>query len=81
VKAKGKDWFQHSESFTGNLDLAFKLWDAVSISVSSAFDRAMANYENRCMQARRMRAGSSRKLSSGMTQTNGCLKDDDMDNF
>ena len=30
VKAKGKEWFQHSESFTGNLDLAFKLWDAVS---------------------------------------------------
>lgn len=30
AKAKGKDWFQHSESFTGNLDLAFKLWDAVS---------------------------------------------------
>lgn len=30
VKSKGKDWFQHSESFTGNLDLAFKLWDAVS---------------------------------------------------
>ncbi|PLB38128.1 temperature dependent protein affecting M2 dsRNA replication-domain-containing protein [Aspergillus candidus] len=29
VKSKGKDWFQHSESFTGNLDLAFKLWDAV----------------------------------------------------
>lgn len=31
VKAKGKEWFQHSESFTGNLDLAFKLWDAVSL--------------------------------------------------
>ncbi|OQE27803.1 hypothetical protein PENSTE_c004G02699 [Penicillium steckii] len=29
VKSKGKDWFQHSESFTNNLDLAFKLWDAV----------------------------------------------------
>ncbi|KAJ5312514.1 hypothetical protein N7508_003344 [Penicillium antarcticum] len=29
VKAKGKEWFQHSESFTGNLNLAFKLWDAV----------------------------------------------------
>ncbi|KAF7590900.1 hypothetical protein BBP40_002262 [Aspergillus hancockii] len=29
VKSKGKDWFQHSDSFTGNLDLAFKLWDAV----------------------------------------------------
>jgi hypothetical protein len=30
VKSKGKEWFQHSDSFTGNLDLAFKLWDAVS---------------------------------------------------
>ncbi|KAJ5098491.1 hypothetical protein N7532_005492 [Penicillium argentinense] len=29
VKAKGKEWFQHSESFNGNLDLAFKLWDAI----------------------------------------------------
>ncbi|KAJ5488996.1 hypothetical protein N7539_003886 [Penicillium diatomitis] len=29
VKSKGKEWFQHSESFTGNLDLAFRLWDAV----------------------------------------------------
>ncbi|RDW62993.1 MKT1 family protein [Aspergillus mulundensis] len=29
VKAKGKEWFQHSDSFTGNLDRAFKLWDAV----------------------------------------------------
>lgn len=29
VKSKGKEWFQHSESFTGNLDLAFKLWDAL----------------------------------------------------
>ncbi|KAJ5107072.1 XPG N-terminal [Penicillium angulare] len=29
VKSKGKEWFQHSESFTGNLDHAFKLWDAV----------------------------------------------------
>lgn len=32
VKAKGKEWFQHSESFIGNLDLAFKLWDAVRIA-------------------------------------------------
>lgn len=29
VKAKGKDWFQHCENFIGNLDIAFKLWDAV----------------------------------------------------
>lgn len=30
VKAKGKEWFQHSDSFTGNLDAAFKLFSAVS---------------------------------------------------
>ncbi|CAG8133117.1 unnamed protein product [Penicillium salamii] len=36
VKAKGKDWFQHSESFTGNLDLAFKLWDAVYAGTQNA---------------------------------------------
>lgn len=29
VKAKGKEWFQHSESFAGSLDIAFRLWDAV----------------------------------------------------
>lgn len=29
VKSKGKEWFQHSDSFSGNLDLAFTLWDAV----------------------------------------------------
>ncbi|KAK4870601.1 hypothetical protein LT330_004949 [Penicillium expansum] len=35
VKAKGKEWFQHSESFVGNLDLAFKLWDAVYAGTQS----------------------------------------------
>lgn len=30
VRAKGKEWFQHSESFEDNLDAAFTLWDAVS---------------------------------------------------
>ncbi|EAW17575.1 MKT1 family protein [Aspergillus fischeri NRRL 181] len=29
VKSKGKDWFQHSDSFTSNLEKAFKLWDSV----------------------------------------------------
>ncbi|KAL1953984.1 hypothetical protein VTO42DRAFT_1870 [Malbranchea cinnamomea] len=29
VKAKGKEWFQHSIDFAGNLDMAFRLWDAV----------------------------------------------------
>ncbi|CEJ58619.1 Putative XPG I-region protein [Penicillium brasilianum] len=38
VKSKGKEWFQHSESFTGNLDLAFKLWDAVYKGSQNADD-------------------------------------------
>jgi len=29
VKSKGKEWFQHSNGFSGNLDTAFRLWDAV----------------------------------------------------
>ncbi|PGH19435.1 hypothetical protein AJ80_03936 [Polytolypa hystricis UAMH7299] len=29
TKAKGTDWFQHADSFNGNLDMAFHLWDAV----------------------------------------------------
>ncbi|KAJ5939143.1 hypothetical protein N7466_002277 [Penicillium verhagenii] len=36
VKSKGKEWFQHSESFTGNLDQAFKLWDSVYKATQSA---------------------------------------------
>ncbi|OJJ50972.1 hypothetical protein ASPZODRAFT_300652 [Penicilliopsis zonata CBS 506.65] len=36
VKSKGKDWFQHSDSFTGNLDKAFKLWDAVYKATQNA---------------------------------------------
>lgn len=39
VKSKGKDWFQHSESFTGNLDMAFKLWDAVSNTTLVVYPR------------------------------------------
>jgi hypothetical protein len=30
VKAKGEEWFQYSEDFAGSLDIAFRLWDAVS---------------------------------------------------
>ena len=30
VKSKGKEWFQHSNGFSGNLETAFRLWDAVS---------------------------------------------------
>lgn len=37
VKSKGKEWFQHSDSFTSNLEKAFKLWDAVSAKESNQF--------------------------------------------
>lgn len=36
VKSKGKEWFQHSDSFTANLDTAFKLWDAVYKATQNA---------------------------------------------
>ncbi|KAL4748378.1 temperature dependent protein affecting M2 dsRNA replication [Aspergillus terricola var. indicus] len=36
VKAKGKEWFQHSDSFTRNLERAFKLWDAVYMGSQNA---------------------------------------------
>ncbi|KAL1966789.1 hypothetical protein VTN77DRAFT_3754 [Rasamsonia byssochlamydoides] len=36
VKSKGKEWFQHSESFTANLDAAFHLWDAIYKGTQSA---------------------------------------------
>ena len=36
VKAKGRTWFQHGHSFAGNLDKAFKLWDAVYTASQNA---------------------------------------------
>ena len=41
IKAKGMEWFQHSNSFSGNLDVAFQLWDAVSIQGFSFCDFAI----------------------------------------
>ena len=31
VKVKAREWFQHSSDFANNLEMAFKLWDAVSV--------------------------------------------------
>ena len=31
VKSKGKNWFQHCMNFAGNIDAAFRLWDAVGL--------------------------------------------------
>jgi hypothetical protein len=47
VKAKGKEWFQHSDSFTGNLETAFKLFSAVSrfvFPVAALFTSGYPNY-------------------------------------
>lgn len=81
VKAKGKDWFQHSESFTGNLDLAFKLWDAVSPFCFGQHWLSDILTSYRFMPARKMRAGNSRKPSFGTTPISGFPKDDDMRDF
>ncbi|KAK2767003.1 hypothetical protein FQN54_006320 [Arachnomyces sp. PD_36] len=36
AKEKGKEWFQHSESFGDNLGMAFRIWDAVYKGVQTA---------------------------------------------
>lgn len=69
AKAKGKDWFQHSESFTGNLDLAFKLWDAVSIPTLRYIEQKLTS--SRSIEARSRRARNSKTQSFGVTLTNG----------
>ena len=72
VKAKGKEWFQHSESFTGNLDLAFKLWDAVSY-ILLGHDRLqlIPHFDYRSTRARRLLGRRSRIRSCGTMQTSG----------
>jgi len=78
VKAKGKEWFQHSESFTGNLDLAFKLWDAVcTCSLRLTELRASLITLYRCTRERSMQARRSRMRSCGTTRTSGCRSDDE----
>lgn len=51
VKAKGKDWFQHSDSFSGNLDMAFKLFDAVSPHFYRNFSDACIEFGNQVHKA------------------------------
>ncbi|KAK2879310.1 hypothetical protein FQN49_001006 [Arthroderma sp. PD_2] len=36
VKSKGKEWFQHSHSFSENLDTSFHLWDAIYKATQTA---------------------------------------------
>lgn len=73
VKSKGKEWFQHSDSFNGNLERAFKLWDAVGTLFSCL------NVANLCRYTKvpRMRARSSRMESLGLRPINGCRRGDD----
>lgn len=70
VKSKGKEWFQHSDSFTGNLDMAFKLWDAVSTTQQS-FLRPLTHLLPRYTAVRRARARNLRRASNGKMQTAG----------
>ena len=69
VKAKGKDWFQHSDSFSGNLDLAFKLWDAVSDSshvvLFSKSMHVLTIWDTRSTKQRKVPERNSKKRSLG----------------
>lgn len=78
VKAKGKEWFQHSESFTGNLDMAFKLWDAVSAASTVKRHRRRPLTHCRCTKDRRTQEKSSRMLRCLRTPTSGWLTDGDV---
>ncbi|KAF3483463.1 XPG I-region protein [Arthroderma uncinatum] len=58
VKAKGKEWFQHSHSFSENLDTAFHLWDAVYKATQTAAKEPMVDSKlwddtNKWLSARR----------------------------
>lgn len=76
MKSKGKEWFQHSDSFTGNLDRAFKLWDAVCRSIFLSSNRRLRSF--RSTKVRRARAKSLRMERLGQTRTNGYLRDGDL---
>lgn len=75
VKSKGKEWFQHSDSFTGNLNRAFTLWDAVGRSVFLSSNRRLRFF--RSTRVRRTRAKSLRTVRLGQMRTNGYLRDGD----
>lgn len=78
VKSKGKEWFQHSESFTGNLDLAFKLWDAVCTCPLRLTElRAWLTTLYRSTWEHSMQARRSRMRSCGTMRTSGCRSDDE----
>ncbi|KAJ5893497.1 hypothetical protein N7495_005188 [Penicillium taxi] len=56
AKSKGKEWFQHSESFSDNLDVAFKIWDAVYTGTQNApefKDSKLWNDANKWLSERR----------------------------
>jgi hypothetical protein len=74
VKSKGKEWFQHSDSFTGNLDMAFKLWDAVSfllLGQSTEADLVCRSTRGRSMRARSSRTARHLRLRTPGSQTDG----------
>ncbi|OAL71144.1 hypothetical protein A7D00_4807 [Trichophyton violaceum] len=58
VRAKGKEWFQHSHSFSENLDMSFHLWDAVFKAIQAAnkepgVDIKVWNEANQWLSSRR----------------------------
>ncbi|EZF76031.1 hypothetical protein H105_02563 [Trichophyton soudanense CBS 452.61] len=58
VRAKGKEWFQHSHSFSENLDMSFQLWDAVFKAIQAAnkepgVDIKVWNEANQWLSSRR----------------------------
>ncbi|KAK2744408.1 hypothetical protein FQN57_004305 [Myotisia sp. PD_48] len=58
VKTRGKQWFQHSQSFSDNLHMAFHIWDAVykatqAASSEAAVDTKMWDTTNKWLSERR----------------------------
>lgn len=76
MKSKGKEWFQHSDSFTANLDTAFKLWDAVSNPRPCSDGRKfLILFLLRFTKLLRMPEKIPRTLRYGMMRTTGWLRD------
>lgn len=77
MKAKGKEWFQHSDSFTASLDTAFRLWDAVSTTYFDAAETirvlTFLFFLDRYTKHRRVSRGLG-MLSYGMMRMAGWLR-------
>jgi hypothetical protein len=78
VKGKGKEWFQHSESFEGNLKRGFKLWDAVSTCLKSSgdADRLRSTKERRARARRLKRQRCLRMPTAGWRRDGRVIETD-----